>query len=110
MTTTTATSVACFHGHTWCVRGNTEHCECEGPTLGLPVSNRTGGTVQILQVRRSDFSRDADTVEMSFFTDRIAGFELTSAELRDLIARCRTHLDRLAEFADQYDALVGGGQ
>lgn len=93
--------------YTWCSGGQQEHQDCEGGWIGWTVPT-FNGTTTIAEAQLADYSKNADTPVIDFDPDHGHGLSITSAQLRAIVADGRAHLDRLAQLADQYDAMVGG--
>ena len=103
-------SVTCADGSAYCIQSRTEkHDHCTSGTLTLDLPGFDGeDTVHALEASIEDHSTSTDKPQINFYGDGHDGCVVTSTELRDIIARVRAHLNRLAQLADQHDALTGG--
>jgi hypothetical protein len=99
----------CHYGNRWCRGGQGPHGECGSGWIEMPTPGfeHTNG---ILCAQIAAYGEDATQVEISFSGDGIDGCEVTSDQLRAIVADGRAHLDRLDRLADQFDALTGGAR
>jgi len=111
-TTSAAVPATCADGSVYCVQSRTEkHDHCTSGTLTLDLPGFEGeNTVHALEASIEDHSLSTDLPQINFYGDGHDGCVVTSAQLRDIVARVRAHLDRLDQLAEQYDSLTGGAR
>lgn len=103
----TATPQAALDGHaSYCQRGEHGTFPCSSETLSINVAGHVGGEPILLAQIVADDETGKAEMHLDFGTSDWV--EVTPAQMRTRIAAVRAHLDQLAKFADEFEAITKG--
>lgn len=93
-------------GHASYCHGEHGAFPCASETLSINVSGHVGGEPILLAQIATDDETGKAEMHLDFGTSDWV--EVTAAQMRTRIAAVRAHLDQLAKFADEFEAITKG--